>query len=92
VPKELDKQDMEDFFTHLVDLEAHFTYWTGNKPKKLVISSEILRKLSKVTGFYQRPELRSEVTAYSPVVRYFTLKNCVVTLQEDYEEPFMHLE
>jgi len=91
-PKELTPEDMNDFFILLKTMEAHYTYWTGVMPKKLIISFDILRRLSKVTGFYQRPELKAEVTAFSPIVRYFRLTVGVVTIQEDYEELFFHFE
>lgn len=90
--EEFTQEDMQDFFSLLKVLESHFTRWSGQKPKILVISPEMLRKLSKVIGFYQRPELRSEVTAYSPIVRYFKLETTVVTIQEDYEEILFHFE
>ena len=90
--KELTPEDMLDFFNLLKAMETNYTYWTGVLPKKLIISFDILRRLSKVTGFYQRPELKAEVTAFSPIVRYFRLTHGVVTIQEDYEELFFHFE
>lgn len=90
--KILSQQDMIEFFDELKQLEAQYIKWTGELPKRLVISPEIIRSLSRVEGFYQRPELKAEVTAYSPMVRYFKLNQCVVTLAEDYEEKFIHFE
>lgn len=90
--KELTPADMDDFFKLLKASEINFEWWTGVLPKKLVIGSEIIRKLSKVTGFYQRPELKAEVTSYSPIVRFFKLTHTVVTIQEDYDELFFHFE
>jgi len=91
-PKELTPTDMDDFFNLLKTSEVNFMYWTSVVPKRLIISPEILRKLSKVTGFYERPELRAEVTSYSPIVRYFRLTHVVVTIQEDFDELFFHFE
>jgi len=88
----LTPENMEDFFNLLKATETNYVYWTGVLPKKLIISFDILKKLSKVTGFYQRPELKAEVTAFSPIVRYFRLTHGVVTIQEDYEELFFHFE
>lgn len=90
--KVLTPKEMDEFFTDLKKLEEQYIRWTGELPKRLVISPAIIRSLSRVEGFYHRPELQSEVTAYAPIVRYFKLKQCVVTLAEDYEEKFIHFE
>lgn len=86
-PKHIDM-----FFSQLNTLECSFMFWTGSKPKKLFINPKIIGALVKIPGFYQRPELQSEVTVYSPVVRHFKLGSCVVEIKDDYYEAFMHLE
>ena len=89
---ELTPKDMDDFFALLKAAEITFEWWTGIIPKRLILSSTILRQLSKVPGFYQRPELKAEVTAYAPIVRHFKLEHTVVIIQEDYDELFFHFE
>jgi len=89
---ELTPEDMEEFFSLLKVSEANFEKWASVLPKTLVINPEIIRALSKVIGFYQRQELKAEVTTYSPIVRYFKLTNTVVTIQEDFDELFFHFE
>ena len=84
--------DLDAFFEQLIDLETFYVSWVNDVPKLLVINPDIIGALSKVTGFYQRSELNAEVTMHAPVIRYFKLKQCVVTLQEDYDELFLHLE
>lgn len=83
---------LDRFFTQLKELLAHYREWTEEVPKKLVINPDILRKLAKIEGFYQRPELQGEITAHSPVVRYFKLGEIVVLLDEDWAEKFLHFE
>lgn len=90
--RELVTVDLDAFFNQLRELVTHYIHWTEEVPKKLVINPEIVGRLARVTGFYQRPELRSEVTTYAPIVRYFKIGETVLTLQEDYEEKFLHLE
>lgn len=84
--------DLVAFFIQLEDLELYYIEWVGEVPKLLVINPDIVGALSKVEGFYQRPELQAEITLYAPVVRYLKLRHCVVTLQEDYDELFLHFE
>jgi hypothetical protein len=92
VNRELGAEDMDAFFKQIAELETHYTYWTNEVPKRLVINPDIIGKLARIPGFYQRPELQSEVTLHAPVVRYLKLANTVVTLQEDYDEKYLHFE
>jgi hypothetical protein len=87
LPSELNK-----FFEELLALENFYVAWVGDVPKLLVINPDIIGALAKVEGFYQRPELEAKVTLHAPVVRYLKLKHCVVTIQEDYDELFLHFE
>jgi hypothetical protein len=85
-------QRLAEFFDALRALETYYSDWAGMYPKKLVINPSILKKLASAEGFYQRPELNSEVTVCSPVVRRFKLQNVTVLIKEDYDEPFLHFE
>jgi hypothetical protein len=84
--------ELATFFEQLLALESFFVDWTDEVPKLLVINPAIIGALAKVEGFYQRPELRAEVTMHAPVVRYIKLKYSIVTIQEDYDEIFLHFE
>lgn len=86
------KQDLDRFFYHLYTFGFYQFVMTGEYPKRLHINPVVLRDLSNVPGFFQREELRTEVTTHSPVISRIRLPWGVVTIREDYEEPFMHLE
>lgn len=86
------KKTLDDFFTHINELRKWFTHYTHEVPKRLFINPEIVAQMSRVEGFYQRAELGGIVPAYAPVVRYFKLDECVVTLVDDWEEKFLHFE
>lgn len=86
------KEDLSTFFSFLLETEKVFSRLVGFYPTKLVVNPEILRVLSKIDGFYQRPEINAEVLMYAPVLRYIKLRYSIVTIQEDYEETFMHFE
>jgi hypothetical protein len=83
---------LDMFFTQLKALSEAYVMWTSEAPKTLVINPDIVMQLSKVAGFYQRPELTAQVTAHSPIVRHFKLDFGVVLIREDWEEKFYHFE
>jgi hypothetical protein len=83
---------LDRFFSELNSISASYQHWSGQVPKNLIISPVILQKLSKETGFFQRPELRSEVTAYAPVISRMILHCGVVQLIEDFDENYLHFE
>ena len=89
--------DLNDFFARLHDYAMEFEKWTGMRPKRLVINPDIIGRISRIEGFYQRPELTSLVPQHAPVVRYIRLfpHNVVpwiVEIQEDWGESFYHFE
>jgi hypothetical protein len=86
------KQQLDRFFRELNEFGLIFHHYVGKAPSTLVINPDIVAGLSRVEGFYQRPELRAMVTASAPVVRYFKLDFGVVTLVDDWEEQFLHYE
>lgn len=86
------KKTLDDFFTHLGELGKWYIHYTSEVPTKMFVNPEIIAKMAKVEGFYQRPELQGIVTAYAPVVRYFKLDFGVVMLVDDWEEKFLHFE
>jgi len=88
----LEKELLDRFFTDLTQFMENYIFWTSEVPKTLVINPDIIGKLSRMEGFYEREELKSLVPAHAPVVRYFRLKYGVVELYEDYEEKFLHFE
>lgn len=83
---------LDDFFSKLKTFEMFYTEFVGSPPHKLFINPETLKRLASVGGFYQRPELGSEVTVFSPVVRRFKLQHGTVLIKEDYDENFLHFE
>lgn len=88
-----DKDTLDRFFDQLKETEAHFMEWTGGRPLTLTIDPDIIRRLSRIEGFYQRPEVsEAQVTKHAPVIRYLKLNLGVVTIDEDYEEVFYHFE
>lgn len=94
----MDDQELLDrFFTDLNQLMEDYMFWTEEKPKMLAINPGIVSKLSRLRGFYERPELRALVPAHAPVVRYFRLitsegEEVVVTLYDDWQEKYLHFE
>lgn len=87
-----DKDLLDKFFDQLREHEDHYIYWTDEVPKKIVVNPAIIQRLSRITGFYQRPELQGQVTTHAPVIRYIKLVHTVVTIVEDYDEKFLHFE
>lgn len=88
-----DKESLSIFFEHITQLGDDFSHWTGEVPKMLVINPDIIAKLARVEGFYQREEVKNaEVTAASPIVRRLNLPFGIVTLYEDWEEKYLHYE
>lgn len=86
------KQEMDEFFTMLISLSEDYKKWVGKYPNSLVINPDIVGKLSRVEGFYQRQELGTEVSLHAPLIRFFKLKDIVVLLIEDYDEQFLHFD
>ena len=84
--------ELDDFFRRLTELGEWYTEQTGVVPNELAVNPDIIGKLSKIEGFYQRPELRGMVTAHAPVVRYMTLDFGVVMLVDDWSEDFLRFE
>lgn len=89
----MDSEKLSVFFDHMKSHAAHFYDYTGDNPKLLVINPEVIAKLSRLDGFYHRPEVKNaEITAHAPVVRRFNLTFGTVELYEDYEEKLYHFE
>lgn len=89
----MDKDQLTTFFEHITMLGDDFAHWTGETPQTLVINPDIIAKLSRVEGFYQREEVKNaEVTAAAPIVRRLNLPFGVVMLYEDWEEKYLHYE
>lgn len=86
------KLNLDEFFAHINELGKWFTHYTSEEPKRLFINPEIIAKMSRVEGFYQRKELMGIVPAHAPIVRYFRLDCGVVTIVDDWEEKFLHYE
>lgn len=86
-----EKNLLDQFFADLQTTAKSYCYWVKQVPENLYINPEILAKLSKIEGFYQRPELQVQVSAHAPIVRYINLKDVgVVFIVEDYSEKFFH--
>lgn len=86
------KIQLGEFFQHLNTLGHMFTHYTSEAPKSLFINPDIVGHMSRIEGFYQRPELGTEVSAHAPIIRYFKLEFGVVLIVEDWEEKFLHFE
>jgi hypothetical protein len=86
------KQELDAFFLPMIAHAEAFTQWTDKLPKYLIINPDILTRLSRIEGFYQRPEVASMVSAHAPIVRYFKLPMCTVMIHESPEEDFYHFE
>jgi hypothetical protein len=87
-----DEKLLDAFFEQLCEIGKWHTFWTSEAPKELIINPDIIQKLSRLDGFYQRQELRAEVTASAPVVRYFNLDFGIVTIIDDWDEKYLHFE
>jgi hypothetical protein len=88
-----DKEILQEFFDDLNRFGQDYIQWTKELPKTLVVNPDIIGKLSRLDGFYQREEIKNvEVTAASPVVRRMNLAFGIVFLDEDWDEKFMHFE
>lgn len=85
-----DKEKLERFFDVVEHIAQEYLEFTSEAPKYLYINPDLIAYMSRIEGFYQRPELGSEVTSYAPIVRYFRLKTGVVTIIEDFDEKFLH--
>lgn len=86
-------QSLEEFFGDVNRFGHDFIQWTDEVPKLLVINPDIIAKLSRLPGFYERPEVKNtEVTAHSPVIRRLNLDFSVVEIYEDWDEKFLHFE
>lgn len=84
---------LAEFFSDITRFGWDYVQWTSEIPKTLRINPDIIGKLSRIEGFYQRDEVKNaEITAHAPVVRRFNLPFGVVELYEDYEEKFLHFE
>lgn len=86
------KQELADFFSHLHELGKWYIHYTGNVPKNMFVNPEIIAKMARVEGFYQRPELQGMVTASAPVVRWLKMDFGMVTIVDDWTEKFLHYE
>jgi hypothetical protein len=86
------KQQLTEFFQHLNTLGRMYDHYVLNYPKELHINPDIIAHMSRIEGFYQRPELGTEVSAHSPIFRYFKLDFGIVLIVEDWEEKFLHFE
>lgn len=86
------KRDLNSFFEQLEHHAAAYVEWTSEVPKIFVVNPDIIGRLSREEGFFQRPELRALVPAHSPMVRYIRLNVGVVTIREDWDEKFYHFE
>jgi len=84
--------ELSTFFKNLDELGKWYVEVTSEVPKKLFINPEVVGKLARIEGFYQRPELRGIVPAHAPLVRYFKLSFGVVLLVDDWEERFLHFD
>lgn len=88
-----DKWLLDRFFSRLRDFYEWYRESIGRDPKWLIMSPVTLQKLSRMEGFFQRPELGTEVTLYAPVVRRLKVTpEVVVEIVEDPIEPFLHFE
>lgn len=83
--------DLDQFFNRLEDLVEWYIVTTNVYPKTLVISSELMRQLTKLPEFYQRRELGIGTTPYSPLVRTLKIKDAVLHVKEDENEKFLYL-
>lgn len=91
-PAKNPEAQLDRFFQPLTANAMNFAEWTGQLPNKLVINPQIMQKLSRIDGFYQRRELSGQVSAHSPIIRYINVGIAVVTLQDDWGEVFYHFE
>lgn len=87
-----DSAKLDIFFSEMEQHATSYKLWTSEEPKTLVINPDIVGKLARMEGFYQRKELASLVAAHSPVVRHFRLSFGVVFIREDWDEKFYHFE
>lgn len=87
-----DSAQLDNFFTKLGEFGQYQKDMVGEYPKRLHISPLVLLKLSKLHGFFQREELRTEVTDHSPIVSRMKFSWGVVAIREDGEEMFLHYE
>lgn len=86
------REELEEFFFHLNTMGLIYKKYTSEVPTKIFVNPEVIAKMSKVDGFYQREELKGIVPAHTPIVRYFKLAFGVVMLVDDWEEKFLHFE
>ena len=91
-PIRTDAQLLDDFFNKLEELGAWYIYMVGKEPIRMFINPVILQRLSTMDGFYQRKELRTQVTTYSPVISRMVFSFGVVEIIESYIEQFLHFE
>lgn len=84
--------DIESFFLHVKELAHWFKYWTEEYPKEIVINPDIIGKLSRVDGFYEREEVKTQVDQHTRMIRRFSLDFGTVLIIEDWEEKFLHFE
>lgn len=83
---------LQKFFNDLAKLAVDYIYWVGEPPKLLCINPEILARLSREPGFFQRPELQTEVTTHAPVVSRMQFDFGTVQIYERWEEKYLHFE
>jgi hypothetical protein len=84
---------LASFFAGLQAHADQFVKWTSEAPKALVINPDIIQRLSKIEGFYQRDEVKNaEITAHAPIVRRFNLTFGTVMIYEEYDEKLYHFE
>lgn len=89
-----DQQILDEFFGYLQKTVEMYERWIRETPSRIFINSAVMQQLSKLEGFYQRPEVRStEVTAFAPMVRRFKVNDRVVlTIFDRPDEPFLRVE
>jgi hypothetical protein len=86
------KKTLDDFFAHLNELGKWYIHYTSEVPKKIFVNPEIIARMARVEGFYQRPELQGMVTASAPVIRWLKMDFGMVLIVDDWEEKFLHYE
>lgn len=90
--KQSPSDELDQFFNRLAEFGEYQYKMVGTYPKRVHIAPPILLALSRIPGFFQREELRTEATEFSRVVSRIKFSWGVVHIREDPGEVFLHFE
>ena len=90
--QEADAIFLDRFFDFLVEAGNYQFELSDHFPTEIHINPALLQRLSTKIGFFQRPEMGTEVTVYSPVVSRMKFSWGVVKIIEDYDLDFLYFQ